>query len=215
MKIKQLLLLGIPFVLIIGFSLILQLTVLSQPDKIAGWLSSFGPSLILVYIILQTITIVIPPLGGLFLQIALLAVLGPFWGLVLTYLVVTPLYLVNFYIARRFGRPFIKRIAGKTAVARIDHYSRDVGTPALVILKVFQGGLFDYISYAAGLTQIPFKKFLVVNVLGGIPGTIIGYRILTSFDNFTAGIVTLVITGYLFIGISIFVNHVLKKHKKI
>ncbi len=212
-KVKSLLLLTLPIILAILISIALQYTFLTQPDKVTAWLSQFGPFVILVYIIVQSITIIIAPLGGFFLQVALIALYKPAIALTLVYLVVTPLYMVNFYIARRFGRPLVAKIVGKNALAQIDRLAKNAGVLTLVILKVFQGGIFDYLSYAIGLTQIPFKTFAIVNIVGGIPGTLVSYYILTRFSNLTEGIIVLIATAYILGIFALLINHQIKKHR--
>lgn len=214
-KTVTIILITTPIILAIIASQILLGTVLSNPEQFTNWLKSFGPYVVLVYVLIQAASIIIPPIGGFFMQIAVIALFEPAVALTLIYLVATPLYLVNFYIARRYGREVVKRIVGAHTLGRIDHYAQDLGTLTLVILKVFQGSIFDYLSYAAGLTNIPFKTFLLVNVLGGIPALFVSYNILSRFDNLTVGIIVLLIFSYTLIGLSILLNHYLKKHRRV
>ena len=196
------------------FSLYLQIAVLSDPKGFTSWLSQFGPFVILVYILIQSLTIIIAPIGGFFIQVAMLTLFPPAFAFTIIYLVVTPLYLVNFLIARKFGRPLVIRLVGRKALEKVDHMAKDMGVSTLLILKLFQGMYFDYISYAVGLTQIPFKTFAIINVLTGIPGILINYYILSRFENLTVGIVVWVVFAYVLLGFSIWLNHLLKKHKK-
>lgn len=214
-KLRSVLALGIPIILALVLSAILQATLLQNSEKVLFWLEQFGPYVLLVYIILQAVTIIIAPLGGFFLQVALIALFGPFKALILVYFVATPIYLVNFYIARKYGRPLVEKIVGSKALEKIDHLALDAGLSTLIILKVFQGNIFDYLSYAIGLTQTPFKTFAIVNILGGIPGSIIFYLILKNSPDLTTGIASTIFVSYLFMGISILITHLIKKHRKI
>ena len=208
-------LIGAPLVLLIIFSLILQITVLSNPEKFTSWLSNFGPFVILVYIIIQAVTIIIAPIGGFFIQVDMLALFPKWIAFVIIYLTVTPLYMVNFYIARRYGRPIVRKIIGGKALEKVDHLAKDMGTSTLVILKIFQGMYFDFISYGVGLTTISTKTFMIVNIFGGIPGTLISYFVITRFSNFTFGMIAWVIVAYILLGLSILINHQIKKHRRI
>ena len=213
-KTLSLILLGLPIALTVIFSLILQATVLVNPEKFTSWLSSFGVFVILIYALIQPLTIIIAPIGGFFMYIAVMAIFKPFYGLILVYLVTTPIYCVNFYLAKRFGRPLVQKLIGKAGIAKIDHIAKDLGTTTLIILKVFQGSYFDYISYAVGLTQIPFKTFVIVNFLGGVPSILISYFVLTRFENFTLGILAVLVVSYTMIGVSFILHHIVKKHKQ-
>lgn len=214
-RLKSIILAATPITLTIIASLILQATVLSKPEKIASILASFGPFVILGYVIFQALAIIIAPIGGFAALIAVIALFGPFIGLILSYMVSTPTFLLNFYLARRYGRPIVEKIVGRAGLKTMDHYAQDAGTFTLIILKIFQGGIFDYVSYAAGLTQIPFKTFFIVNLLGGIPGSFVSYYILTKFSsNFTQSIIILLAVAYIFAGVAIAINHIIRKHKK-
>ncbi|OGY28542.1 MAG: hypothetical protein A3J50_00905 [Candidatus Woykebacteria bacterium RIFCSPHIGHO2_02_FULL_43_16b] len=98
-------------------------------------------------------------------------------------------------------------------MSKIDHYAEDVDTVTLVLLKILQGGYFDYISYAVGLTNISFRIFALVNFLAGIPSIILSYFIFSTFDSLVWGVLTLWLTTGVLLAISIYVNHRIRKHK--
>lgn len=205
-KYKSYFLLSLPALLAIVVSYILQLTVISQPERYTTWLSSFGPYVVLVYILIQAVTLVIPPLGAMFIWIGMIAILGPAKGLLLSYLVTTPVYCLNFLLSKRYGRPLVSKVIGKAGMGKVDHYAANAGIETLWILKIFENSYFDYISYAAGLTKISFRDFLIVNFLGGIPSSLITYFILIKSPNFLTSMILIQITAASLITISYFIN---------
>lgn len=202
---------SLPAALAVVLSYILQFTVISQPERFAGWLANFGPYVILVYIFVQSITLLIPPLGGSFILIGMLAILGPEKGLLISYLVTTPVYFLNFWLARKFGRPIVEKVAGKTGLAKIDHYAADAGVGTLWILKIFENGYFDFISYAVGLTKISFRDFIIINFIGGIPSTLIYYIILVKSPNFLTSMILIQVAAGILIVASILIKHLREK----
>lgn len=210
-KAKSLFLLGAPIILILIFSVFIQATFLSNREYYIKLFSGLGPIFILVYILFQALAIIIAPIGGFVGFVTALAILGPFWGLVLSYLVSNPTYIINFLIAQKFGRPWVEKLVGKQAIAKIDQYAKNTGPLIMVILRIFQGGYFDYISYAAGLTSIKTRTFIVITFLGGIPGTMITYLIFSSIPNFTVAIAVILVMSYLFIGLSIVLGRLIGK----
>ncbi len=168
----------------------LQGFLLNNQESLVRWLASFGPYVIIVYIVLQFITIVFAPLGGFVLVIAMVALFGPGLALTLSYLVSTPTYLLNFYLARKYGGPFVEKIIGRTTLQKIDNYIESTEIFTLIVLRTFLGGNFDYISYGLGLTKVPFRSFAIVNFLAGVPGIVLYYFILRSFNNFALGLIT-------------------------
>jgi uncharacterized membrane protein YdjX (TVP38/TMEM64 family) len=209
-KFKQILILSIPLIGTIIFSVFLQTYLLSSPGLLKFITSQFGPYLIVFYIILQTITTVVPPLSAAFMQIAVLAVFGPITGNILLYLVMTPLYIVNFMLARRYGRPWVIKVMGEQALDNFDKLITDAGTPTLALLKVFQANVFDFIAYAYGLTKVDLRTFAVVNFVGGIPSAILSYFILSKFSNFAVAVGVMQILTILFA-----VGYVIVKRKRL
>lgn len=203
-----------PIFLVFVVSVILQATVLSRPEEVKNWLMSFGPWFIVAYIFIQVATIVIAPIGGAFIWLPMMAILGPGVGLILMYFVTTPSFFINFFLAKRFGRGLVKTLIGIKALDKIDHYSKDAGNSTFAILKVFQGGYFDYVSYAAGLTKMSWKTFSIINIIGGIPSAFITYFVFSRFDNFLLGVLAFYVVSGTLIAISIYINHRLIKHKR-
>lgn len=197
-KLKQILAIAVPIIATIVFSGVLQTYLLDSPEKLKFITSQFGSYLILIYIILQTITTVIPPLSAAFMQIAVLAVFGPVTGNILIYLVSTPLYIVNFLLAKKYGTPWVEKVMGEKALEGFDAFITDAGTPTLVLLKIFQANVFDFIAYVYGLTKINARTFVWVNVIAGIPSAYLSYLVLNKFKNFAVGIVTLQIMTIIF-----------------
>jgi uncharacterized membrane protein YdjX (TVP38/TMEM64 family) len=212
---KPIYLLFIPVVLTILLSLTLQSTVVNNQQIYVNWLSSFGGWFILVYIIIQVLGIVIAPIGGFFIQVGLFAILPPVQALLLIYAVTTPAFFINFFLARRFGKPIVTKLIGNTAMDTVNTYADEIGPIMLVVIKLFQGGIFDYLSYAAGLTNIKPVIFFLVNVFGGLPGILVSYFILTRFTNFTVSIMVLIFTGYIMFGLAMLFIHFRRKRQTI
>lgn len=212
-KLNSAFLLVLPVTLSVGLSYYLQYIVLKNQLDFTSWIASFGPFVIVVYIILQAIMTILAPLGGFFLVVGMIALFGPGFALTLFYLVTTPCYMINFLIARRFGRPLVNKLLGDEALRKIDHFVQDEGLIALILTKLFQGGYFDYLSYAWGLTKIPFQTFAIVNIIFGIPATAVIYFAFREFNNLTYGLIAFyLITTFLTV-VSIILSRALKQSK--
>jgi len=187
---------------------ILQILVMAYPYQIANWLLGLGVWFLPIYIIAQAVTYVVPPIGGSFINLAMLTVYGPGLGLVINYFVSVPCYFLNYWLAKKFGRPLLFKLVHQKGVAKIDSYSRMAGPKILVLLKLFEGGFYDYVSYAAGLTNFNFRSFFWVTILGGIPWGVLNYFIFTSSNNFAMAVITIQIAAAAFLVISVY----LKRH---
>jgi uncharacterized membrane protein YdjX (TVP38/TMEM64 family) len=73
-----------------------------------------------------------------------------------------------FAISSVFGREFVAR---SDRAKGFDRYMEEHGAMMIFVLRLIPLVSFDAISYAAGLTGIPFRKFLLATALGSAPGT--------------------------------------------
>jgi len=213
-NLKSVLLFSTPFLLVLVLSYFLQYKIIDNEKEITAWLSQFGVYVVIVYVVLQALTIIIAPIGGFFLVVAMMSLYGAERTLALAYVVASSTYVINFLLARRYGRPFVQRIVGKSSLKKVDHLVKDAGFIILIMTRILQSSNFDYISYGWGLTKIPFNTFVWVNFLAGIPGTLVTYFIITSFDNLIFGLIAFYLSTAIFAGIAIYLTHYLKKHKK-
>jgi uncharacterized membrane protein YdjX (TVP38/TMEM64 family) len=132
-----------------------------------------GPLGPLVLGLLYSTTVIFSPLSGSPITIAALVAYG-YWGAFATH------YLgnligssANFFIARTAGRPAVERLAGTDKMAKLDETTEATGVTALIVLRLFGGGLFDFVSYAAGLTPMRFSTYFAITNLCGIPGLLL------------------------------------------
>lgn len=109
--------------------------------------------------------------------------------------------IICFCLARKYGRPIIKKLSGQWVLDKIDSLSINTEFKGYVIARIFGFTIFDIISYAAGLTKIPFKPFYIVSlVVPAIQYTLLTY--LFQFIDFTTakGMFTyLAIMGLIFL----------------
>ena len=201
-NIKSLLAVGVPLVLTISLTFFLQKTLINDPDFLKTWLSSFGVYTLLAYIIVQAATIIIAPIGGLAAAIAVIAIFGPVWGNIIIYLVTTPLYVINFLIAKRFGKRVVKKLVGEAGLQTVDKYSTKLTPTILIFMKLFLGGYFDFISYAAGFTKISLKSFIIINIFFALPFLLFSILVFTFSPNFTTAVVISFVVTPAVIGIS-------------
>lgn len=74
--------------------------------------------------------------------------------------------LIAFAIARRFGRPLLKRWLGAGAVSKLDPLTERSGFQFVFFMRLLP--LFDFklVSYASGLTSIPLREYLLATTTG-------------------------------------------------
>lgn len=169
---------GLVIALLIALAIsVLSITLVNLFDgatKMREWIEGAGVWAPLVYVGLKAATYVIAPLSGTPVKLAGGALFG-FWdgaALVLAGDMIGA--SLNFWIARLFRDKGIRRLAGRKAISQIDELTEHVGGwRALLAARLFLSSLYDFISYAAGISKLPFKQFFWVSLLAGIPSTLL------------------------------------------
>lgn len=178
-KSKKGILLIIGFLVIIGLSvwLLLSRSALSDIEKAIRSYGSFGP---LVFICLYVLSVVVSPVSGAPLLIAGIAIFGPLETFIYAYSSNLIGATFNFFIARKFGRPLVTKLAGRKNMNEIDEIAQMIGVRVLIIFRLLGGGSFDFVSYAAGLTSMNFYVYFLITALGLIPSSLIFYYTLSQ-----------------------------------
>ena len=143
-----------------------------HPDEIAGWLDGIGPWAPLIFIGLMATAVVVSPVPSVPLDIAAGIAFGLTWGVIYTLIGAEIGALIAFAIARRLGRPWLARRVSPATMGRIDELTGRSGPRAIVVMRLLPVFNFDWVSYAAGLTPIPYRIFAIATLVGMIPPVI-------------------------------------------
>ena len=149
-----------------GLDLIVSRFIDFQAEDVDRWIGRFGLLGPVAYILLLIATIVIPPLPSVPVDIAGGLAFGVVLGTAYTLTGAMIGGTVNFYLARWLGRRVLERRLGRHAVAQIDAYMDRMGVRLIVVTRLIP--LFDYdlVSYAAGLTRMPFRSYALATLAG-------------------------------------------------
>lgn len=137
-----------------------------------------------VYITIFASTHIIAPLSGTPVLFAGFALFGKTVS-IYTYLATILSSTVNFWIARIWGRKLVVKFVGRKNMEKVDGFTNDYGIKSLILLRVLQGHLVDFISYAYGLTNIKFLPYFLISVLGHLPSFILWQIIYSRIENIT------------------------------
>ena len=156
-------------------------------DVVREFLTSYGPVGPLVFILLMLATYIFSPITASPLLFAGFYAFGEqvVWFVSVAVAIAA---VTNFWIARIWGRRLVSKFVGQESIDKIDQFAKNYGLVTLFFLRVFLGGLNDFISYGAGLTRMRFLPYFVVSVAAGIPGTLLWYSIARKIEspvNFT------------------------------
>ena len=96
---------------------------------------------------------------------------GVFWGWMLSLFGHVLAAAVCFWISRTLGRVPVEVLVGRTGLQSADRWFARWGMYAVFVGRLIPGVAFDVISYAAGLTRMRFRTFLIATALGIFPQT--------------------------------------------
>ena len=90
-----------------------------------------------------------------------------------------------FYISKKGGRPIAEKLVGKSAINMADHFIHKYGMSAIIIARFLPVVAFDPISYASGLVDMDFKKYIIGTFIGSIPRAFfyswLGFLLISSY----------------------------------
>lgn len=134
----------------------------SQIEKIIPFTNDYplvGPIVVIVWRILS---IVIPPLPGGLVSIALIPVFGWWKSFIYAAIGILTGTSVAFALARRYREPFVKKFV---PLQQLHHWQEKISEKrqfwTFVGIRFATGSIMDYISYIAGLSKITFKNFFL------------------------------------------------------
>ena len=140
-----------------------------EQAEIEEWIDGIGVWGPVVYIAIFAASMLFAPLPTAPMPLIAAAVFGPALGFLYTITATAIGSTVCFWIARRLGRPALGRLTSQRALDKIDELGERLGIRLLIILRLFPIAGVDYVSYAAGLTQMRFPTYIVISVLASSP----------------------------------------------
>ncbi len=124
-------------------------------------LGIFGP---LVFILIQIIQVVIPIIPGGMTSVSGNFVFGTYMGFVYNYIGITIGSIIAFFLARKYGKPFILCFISEKCYNKYMAWTKDVNRFAWILGTLFflPAAPDDVLCMIAGLTKLSFKQFILI-----------------------------------------------------
>ena len=142
-------------------------------------LGFFGYFIVIGYTVLSH---VFAPLAGTPGVLLGVTVYGIETGMVLLYLASLISATINFYISRRYGRKLVVKLVGKKSMKEVDEFVAVEGKRFLLLSRLFGFSIFEFISYAAGLTTISFKDYFIITAGASFITNLAGYLVFRNIN---------------------------------
>lgn len=159
--------------IIIALYVLSRLVPQSEIERVVTQAGAFAP---LAFILVSLTSYIIAPLSGTPIAFVGFHLFG---STVVLYITISAFFSfsINFWIARKWGKPVVTRLAGEDALKKVDKFITGKGYLTIFILRLFLGTYHDFISYASGLTNMRYLPYLVASTLGIIPGYFIWFQL--------------------------------------
>ncbi|MGE5329771.1 MAG: TVP38/TMEM64 family protein [Deltaproteobacteria bacterium] len=171
--IKELLIM-IGFILVIGIALYYwrdYFVILTDKDKLEGWVNSFGVWRYIVFVLIQVIQVIIFVIPGEVVHIAGGYLFGGIFGSLLSIAGIILGSVVCFFVARTIGQPVVELFMHKKDIdnlkRKINNKRLSVSLFLIFIIPGLPGK--DAFTYIAGLTPIKFADFFLVTLTARAP----------------------------------------------
>lgn len=189
---------------------------LSEPERFRAWIGErgvWGVAAFMLLNMLQVFVAVIP--GGPFSMAAGYA-FGPLWGTLICLAATTAASTLVLLIVRRWGGAAVRFLSGKDPEELALFQKMERAEWVFLLVFLIPGSPKDVLSYAAGLMKLPLPSWIVINLIGRIPGILLsvlgGDRVMRGDYLLAAGLTLL--CGALYIaGMIIYKNYMEKKKK--
>ncbi len=136
-----------------------------------GYILSFGVWAPVASCFLMVLQALLAPVPSFLITFANGLAFGVFWGWMLSLFGHVLAAAVCFGISRALGRGPVEVLVGKAGLESADRWFARWGMYAVFAGRLVPGVAFDAISYAAGLTRMGFRNFMVATALGIFPQT--------------------------------------------
>lgn len=143
----------------------------SSSDRLSKFLQSLGPYSPAVFVLLQVLQVIAAPFPGELTGVAGGYVYGETLGFVLSTIGLSLGSWVAFELASILGRPFVERFVKREVLEKFNFLTTKTGAFICFVLFLFPGFPKDYLCYVLGLSRMGLGTFLLVSVIGRLPGT--------------------------------------------
>lgn len=168
---------------------------LFDPVWMRSRIEAMGPAAPVVFVLIQVTQVVFAPVPGQLLTGVGGYLFGSVFGTLYSMLGMTIGSTVVFITSRRYGRPFVVRVLDSETLNRVDRFMTDYGSAGLFIAFLLPMFPDDVLCLMAGLTELRYRRFLLLLLVGRTPTFLASAVVGTSLANGHLGRVLVMLAG--------------------
>ncbi len=151
-------------------------------DQLKAELPKYGPLAPLAYAAFYALQIVIAPIPGAPLSYTAGYLFGPVAAAFYSMLGIMVGSAIAFFLARRFGWPLIEKMAPKSWIDRWRNLSAVNSSFTWFLLMLAPTA--DVFYFIAGLTTLSFRRYMLLVLLGRLPGIVLSSYLGANIETF-------------------------------
>lgn len=146
---------------------------ITDRDKVKDFIISFGAMAPLIFIIIQVLQVIFAPLPGEATGFIGGYLFGAAQGFLYSSAGLAAGSCINFLIGRLLGIHCIRRLIPPKKIKKLGVLTTNNGLFLIFLLFIFPGFPKDYFCIFLGISEIPFKIFIIMASIGRMPGTLL------------------------------------------
>lgn len=177
MKKYRYLILAVSILVMLGLTLAIWKPIINfieDPDSLSVWIDSagiWGPIIFMLLNTLQVLLAIIP--GGPF-EVAAGALFGPWIGTLMCDVAMSAGGVITFLFVKKFGMKFIELFTTREKIESVKFlHSNKKSTTLLFLFFLLPGTPKDLMCYVVGLTDIKLSTWTLINVVGRFPAILL------------------------------------------
>lgn len=144
---------------------------LSSKEEVRNWLMSFGSAAPFVFILIQSLQVVFAPIPGEATGFLGGYLFGIPKGFLFSTIGLTAGSTLAFLMGRWLEIHFVEKVVKKETLEKFDFIVERQGALLAFLFFLIPGFPKDYLCFILGLSQMPLRVFLLINIIGRMPGT--------------------------------------------
>ncbi|MEJ2734085.1 MAG: TVP38/TMEM64 family protein [Anaerolineae bacterium] len=142
----------------------------ANQEAVRVWVEGLGGWGPVAIILLEMIQALLAPVPGQAIEAASGYLYGPWLGALYPLIGMALGSTITFSLARWFGRPLVIRLIGQQSMDRMDDLVRRGGALFFFLIWLLPFAPDDLACVAAGLTPMPARQFIILMLVGRVPG---------------------------------------------
>lgn len=134
-------------------------------EAMQDYIARFAPYSHLVFFLIQLLSVILAPIPSNVTALAGGVLFGTWPAFLLTWGAVVLGSVTVFAVARRLGRNFVERVVSRSSISRYLEVIQRKQDTFLILAFLFPFFPDDVLCILAGLTTMPFRRFLLIALL--------------------------------------------------